>query len=75
MLDDLRRQADEGEFTKEEPEQDIYAFQDKPKPSQSYFLGMTPAQRLVIAAMLLMMACILSTLFLLVTDKIVLPMM
>lgn len=75
MLDDLRKQADEGDFIKEEPEQDIYAFKDKPRSSQNFFLGMTPAQRLVIAAMLLMMTCILSALFLLVTDKIVLPFM
>ncbi|MGE5221709.1 MAG: hypothetical protein ACM3PY_04685 [Omnitrophica WOR_2 bacterium] len=75
MLDDLRKQADESELTQEEPEQDIYAFKDKPKPSQNYFLGMTPAQRLVIAFMLLVMTCILTSLFLLVTDKIVLPFM
>jgi hypothetical protein len=39
-----------------------------------YFLGLTPLQRFILATMLLMITCILGTFFLLVTERIVLPL-
>ena len=69
MLDDFREQASESLFLEEETPE------IRPRPSRSSrkFLGMSPAQRFLISLMLLFVACILSTLFLLVTEKMVLP--
>lgn len=67
MLDDLREQADTTSFEAETP-----VFEETPLPKKP-FLGMRPWQRFVIALMILLMACILSTFCLLVTEKIVLP--
>ena len=70
MFDDLRQQADDTSF---EEEQDVYTYQDKERKPRRNFLGMTPPQRFVIAAMLLLMTCVLSAFCLLVTDKIFIP--
>ncbi len=70
MLDDLRDQADDAVFLEED---DDFFEVGQDSPGQILFLGMTPVQRLIIAAMLLMMVCILSTFCLLVTEKIALP--
>ncbi|OGO69883.1 MAG: hypothetical protein A2Z49_10385 [Chloroflexi bacterium RBG_19FT_COMBO_56_12] len=69
MLEEFREQASssplyEGEETFVEV---------KPRRPRRRFLGMTAAQRFMIAIMLLMMACLLGALLLLVTEKIVPP--
>ena len=71
MLDDLRDDAD---FVEEDDElkennQDVY----KTRGSQTYFLGMNPVQRFVVAVMILLMVCILGSFFLLISGTIVLP--
>lgn len=71
MFDDLRAQA--GEIAYEEEESDLYSFKEKKEPPKGPFLGMTPPQRFVIAVMLLMMTCILSTFCLLVTERVWIP--
>lgn len=65
MLEDFRQQADETPFEEEE-----YRPPARPK---KYFLGMTAFQRFVIAAMLLMITCVLASFALLVTEKVVIP--
>lgn len=67
MLDDFREQASTSPFFEEVEEK------PKPAPRPRYFLGMAPAQRFVIALMLLLIVCILGSFALLVTNKIVLP--
>ncbi|HSF80554.1 MAG TPA: hypothetical protein VLA49_04950 [Anaerolineales bacterium] len=69
MFDDLREQADASSFLDEEESQ----LPEVSSLGPRHVLGMTPAQRFVIALMLLMAACILSVFCLLVTEKIVLP--
>ncbi len=74
MFEDLRQQTDENNFPEQE-DQDAYTFRESFRPKQDRILGMTPVQRFVIAPMLLMMAVIMSSLILLVTEKIVPPFM
>ena len=70
MLDDFREQASTSPYY-EEPEE---TFEEvKPYRPKKRILGMTAGQRLVIALMLLFTVCILGTLVLLVTGRIVLP--
>jgi len=70
MLDDFREQASTSPYY-EEPEE---TFEEvKPYRPKKRILGMTAGQRLVIALMLLFTVCILGTLVLLVTERIVLP--
>jgi hypothetical protein len=71
MIDDFRKQADDSSFFTEE-DTDEYRARQRTAPPQ-YFLGMTPAQRFVIAVMILIMSCILSAFCLLVTERIVPP--
>jgi hypothetical protein len=76
MFDEFRQEADEYSFEDTldaEDEPDVYAFKDGPAPKKRSFLGMTPVQRFVIAVLLLMMTCILSSFFLLVTERIAPP--
>jgi len=68
MLDDFREQANEAALFEEED-----LFDELPPPPARHFLGMTPAQRFVVALMLLTITLILSTFCLLVTEKVVLP--
>ena len=68
MLDNFRDDADTSM---------IFEFEDSdtletPKKKRP-FLGMTSIQRFVIALMLLVIACVLSSFCLIVTEKIVLP--
>jgi hypothetical protein len=72
MFEDLRQQADDTAFEEEE-KQDAYSYKDQARRSKRGFLGMTAPQRFVISVMLLLMTCMLSTLVLLVTEKIYLP--
>jgi hypothetical protein len=70
MLDDFREQASTSPYY-DEPEE---TFEEvKPYRPKKRILGMTAGQRLVIALLLLFTVCILGTLALLVTEKIVLP--
>jgi hypothetical protein len=64
MLDDFRQDADAAAF------EDESAFKLPPRPKRN-FLGMTPFQRFVIAFMLLLIVCVLSSFALLVTEKVV----
>ncbi len=75
MLDDLRERANESEYNSEEGPTFEYKDIENPSVPQQLFLGMTPVQRFVIAVMLLLMVCILGTFFLLVTEKIYLPIL
>lgn len=72
MFDDLRQQADQSSFGPPE-EEDAYAMKEAPAQPRDRLFGMTPAQRFVIAVLLLMMVLIVGSLFLLVTEKIYLP--
>ncbi len=72
MFDDLRQQANQNTFEEPEEEQDVYAFREKKAPPRR-LLGMTPTQRFIIALFLLLITCLLSTMCLLVMDKIYLP--
>jgi hypothetical protein len=65
MLDDFRQQADEIPFEEEEVR--------RPRRPKKYFLGMSPFQRFVLATMLLVIVCVLSSFALLVTEKVVIP--
>jgi hypothetical protein len=70
MFEDFRKQAEESDF----PEEDQDTHQGvKTSNNNGRFLGMTPAQRFIIALMLLFMVAILAILFLMVTQKIILP--
>ena len=71
MFEDFRKQADEADFPVEEQEEELLV--ETSHKSNGRFLGMTPVQRFIIALMLLFMIIILGVLFLLVTEKIVLP--
>jgi hypothetical protein len=69
MFEDFRKQAEESDFPDEDQETEL-----RGKTSNNgRFLGMTPAQRFIITLMLLFMVAILAILFLMVTQKIVLP--
>lgn len=73
MLDDFRDDADASpEFIDEAEE--FYEDYSVP-PQRGRILGMTAEQRLILAVMLLMMVCIVGSLFLLVFGKVVPPSM
>jgi len=68
MLDDFREQAS---FDEPEGEAETEAKPSRPAQPQGRFLGMTPLQRFIIAAMLLALTCLFSALSLLVTQRVV----
>ena len=71
MLDEFREDANSSAFFDEdglEYYEEVGSYQ--PRGS---FLGMTAAQRFVIALMILMMTCILGSFFLLITETVWLP--
>lgn len=72
MFEDFRKQAEEADFPEEEQESERL---NEKEPGNGRFLGMTPVQRFIVAVMLLFMTIILGVLFLLVTSKIVLPIL
>jgi hypothetical protein len=72
MFDDLRQQANQSPLGQPEEESDVYDMKEAPAQPRDRLLGMTPAQRFVIAVMLLMMTVVIGSLFLLVTEKVVL---
>ncbi|HSQ26876.1 MAG TPA: hypothetical protein VLM80_07105 [Anaerolineales bacterium] len=70
MLDDFRQQANASFL--EEPELEEKNPEAVAKPaSGKKFLGLTPVQRLFVALMLLTLTCLLGSLLLLVTEKVV----
>jgi hypothetical protein len=72
MLDDFREQA-KASFL-EEPELDEKFPEETDKStSGKKFLGLSPAQRLLVALMLLCLTCLVGSLLLLVTEKSVPP--
>lgn len=71
MFDDFRQATDETSF-EEQPEETEEVGMAISQPQQR-FLGMTAAQRLVIAVMLLLMTCVLGAFCLLVTERIAPP--
>ena len=72
MIDDLRDQI-QGSSPSED-DQVSFEYEDAVPPiAERRILGMTAAQRLVIAVMLFMMICILGALILLVTGTVVPP--
>ncbi len=76
MFDDLREQAD-SPFADDEPYYDFEEDEElvlPPRQPEERILGMTAAQRLVIAAMVLMMTCLLSVFCLMIAGKIALPL-
>ena len=85
-FDDFRKQTEETSFFDDEPQKDDaqdfggggdddFDTRFTSRQPTHNFLGMTAPQRFIIAVMLLMMACILSTFCLLVTEKIVPPIL
>jgi hypothetical protein len=73
MFEDFRQQAEQANFLDEDLEEGLQA---EAAPAQhGYFLGLTPAQRFILALMLLFMTIVVGVLFLLVTSKITLPFM
>jgi hypothetical protein len=72
MLDDFRKQIDPSLF--DEEEEPSAAAPQVVRPT-GHFLGITPFQRFIIAVMLLAIVCLLGSLGLLVTGKVVLPFM
>jgi hypothetical protein len=75
MLDDLRNDAKSSfEETPEEPKSaDELAELTPGRRSGPPFLGMTAAQRFILALLLFMMVCVLGAFCLIVFDKIILP--
>lgn len=73
MLEDFREQAETAPFIDEEADQIVKY--DSSRQLERHFLGLTPAQRFVIALMILLITCILTTFSLLVTEKIVPPLL
>jgi hypothetical protein len=72
MFDDLRKQVDDSEGFAAESEDDFDSISTY-RYSGRHFLGMTPAQRFIIAFMLFFMVLITSAFCLFVTEKIIPP--
>lgn len=73
MFDNLREQANASPFYEEEAKfQEAAAVGNAPppRPPDSRLLGMTPQQRFILAALLMVTVCILGTMCLLITGKI-----
>ena len=70
MLDDFRQQANASFLEEPELEEKV---PEAPAKSDSgkKFLGLTPVQRLFVALMLLTLTCLIGSLLLLVTEKVV----
>ena len=70
MLDDLRNSALQSIEEESPPEEDAA---NPHGLERGMFLGMSAPQRFVIALLLLFMACVLAGFFLLLTERMVLP--
>jgi hypothetical protein len=73
MFDDLREKATDDDFFEETEDDFEYDYETISTSNPALFLGMTPIQRLVIAVMILLMACVMGSFLLLVTEKVFLP--
>lgn len=73
MLDDLRKNADENDFFDDIEDDYDYGYKSRTSSRSKLFLGMTPMQRLVIAVMILLMACVMGLFLLFVTEKVYFP--
>jgi hypothetical protein len=73
MLDDFRDEANASPYFVDETEE-FYEDYAVP-PQRSRFLGMTAEQRLILAILLMLMVCIVGSLFLLVFGRVVPPAM
>ncbi len=74
MFDNLREQANSSPFYEEEAQFQPAAGTPSPSPvrrSSGRLLGLTSIQRFVLAVMLMMIVCLLGSVTLLVTGKIV----
>jgi hypothetical protein len=71
MLDEFREEANASPFFEDETEE--YFEEVGPYRQRKKILGMTAAQRLVIAIMILIMTCIVGSLMLLVFEIVVPP--
>ncbi len=71
MLDDFREDVNASPYFEDESTE--YFEEVTPSSSRGKLLGMTPAQRLIIAIMLLMMSCIVGSLMLLVFEIVIPP--
>jgi hypothetical protein len=70
MLDDLRNSTPNPDYNNLPPERKKG---EQNGSQQKRFLGMTPFQRFVIVFLIFMIACVLISFCLLLTEKIVLP--
>lgn len=76
MLEDLRKSAEEKHEDEEETIEgfDPYDYSEHDEEqTRKQFLGMTSAQRFVLALMLFLMTCVLAAFILVLTGKIYLP--
>lgn len=78
MLDNLREQASSSAYFKED--EDAPAFEEKPavvipraRRTFDQVTGTTAQQRFMLAAILLVMFCLVGAMFLVLSEKIVLP--
>ena len=69
-IEELRQQASES--LPEEEEADLSSYSTR-MPYKVRFLGMTPFQTCIVAVLLLLTTCLLSTFCLLATGKVALP--
>lgn len=71
MLDDFREEANASPYFEDETEE--YYEEVRPYSPRIKILGMTAAQRLVIAMMILIMTCIVGSLMLLIFEIVIPP--
>jgi len=70
MFDNLREEANSTPFYEGEAQfQSVEESNPAAGRGSSRFLGMTPMQRFIIAVMLMMMVCLVGSMFLVVTGK------
>ena len=74
MLDELREQADQSSLLEDEEDSAAAYFRRRYQTDRPLF-GMTAGQRLILAAMLLLMTVILGSFCLLVTQRVVPPIL
>ena len=70
MLDNLRDSASQSPLFQEEPTPAQPPDHGRKRQPDGRFMGMSPAQRFVVALIIFMMVCVLGTVFLLATQKI-----
>ena len=75
MLDNSRDSASQSPFFQEEQTPPPQPNRGHSKgPSDGRFLGMSPAQRFIVALMLFLMVCVMGSFLLLAAEKIVPPL-